>query len=424
MHTKIFQELVNIMHRDYAGYIDKKGWDHPKHYEDKIQELESKGELTPTLFSEIVQDYLLDFKDPHLFFNLLETNSQKEYDNGFRVRRYEDKLYVTSRTNENRLKQGEAILSLDEIPVLELVEKHQRELMEKKAEREDWRKVISKYNVAEVIDTKGNIRSLELKKYEKAAYKSEHTIERIETNTLLMTLSDFWDHAPINDLLEKHQEDLANTNNLIIDVRLNLGGSDHSFNNLQKFLFPSGVNKIDLSFYNMKVNCTNTNADLMIHSIEEELQKMEDSEYREELKQWKEETWEKHRGVGFVNLNKENAMEEYEITGVDIPKNIVVLADNYCGSAGDIFVYLCKQSPKVTVLGRPTKGVNDYSNLSVKRWEDQFELMYATSRLDQLDTRKPDAEQGIKPDVYIPWTPEHINKDIDLEGAMKLLQEK
>ncbi|AVR00387.1 hypothetical protein OBCHQ24_15710 [Oceanobacillus iheyensis] len=60
----------------------------------------------------------------------------------------------------------------------------------------------------------------------------------------------------------------------------------------------------------------------------------------------------------------------------------------------------------------------------LKQWDDQFELMYATSRLDQLDTRKPDAERGIKPDVYIPWTPEHINKDIDLEEAMKLIQEK
>ncbi|WP_042221630.1 S41 family peptidase [Oceanobacillus manasiensis] len=424
MHTKIFQELVKIMHHDYAGYIDKKGWDNPNFYETKIQELESRGELTAALFSEIVQDYLLDFKDPHLFFNIMETDSQKEYDNGFKVRRYEDKLYVTSRTNEDRLNRGDAILSLDEIPVLTLVDKHQRELMETKAEREDWRKVISHYNVAEVINTKGEIRTIQLKKYEKARYNAQHTIERMDTNILHMTLSDFWDHAPIDNLLEKHREDLANTKNLIIDVRLNLGGSDHSFNNLQKYLFPSGVNKIDLSYYNMKVNCTNTNADLMIHSIEEELEKMEDSEYREELKQWKEETWEKHRGMGFVNLNKENAMEEYEITGLEVPENVIVLADNYCGSAGDIFVYLCKQSPKVTVLGRPTMGVNDYSNLAVMQWDDQFELMYATSRLDSLDTREADAEQGIKPDVYIPWTPEHINKDLDIEEAMKLLQEK
>lgn len=393
-------------------------------YEDKIVNLEKKGELTTSTFTEIVQDYLLDFKDPHLFFLPVKSDSQKEYDNGFRVRRYEDKLYVTTITNENRLKRGDTILSLDGIPVLTLIEKHQRELMETKAEREDWRSIIPKYNVAEVIDTKGNITTLELKKYEKTAYKPKHTLKRIDNNTLLMTLSDFLEHTPIDNLLEKHQEDIANTNNLIIDVRLNLGGSDHSFNKLLQFLFPEGENKIDLSFYSMKMNCTVTNANLMIQCIDEELENLESCEYREELKQWKEDTWEKHRGKGFVNFNEDNAIEEYEITGLDKPRNVIVLVDNYCGSAGDIFVYLCKQSPKVTVIGRPTMGVNDYSNLSVMQWEDQFELMYATSRLDQLDTRKPDAEQGIKPDIYIPWTPEHLNRDIDMEKVVKQLQEK
>lgn len=101
MYSKIFQELVNIMHHDYAGFIDKKGWDNPKPYENKIKSLENKGELTANQFSEIVQDYLLDFKDHHLFFNLIKSNSQKEYDNGFRARRYMDKLYVTAVTNEN-----------------------------------------------------------------------------------------------------------------------------------------------------------------------------------------------------------------------------------------------------------------------------------------------------------------------------------
>ena len=423
MYTKTFQELVNIMHHDYAGCIDKKDWDNPKPYEEEIRSLENKGGLTANQFSEIVQDYLLDFKDPHLFFNLINSNSQKEYDNGFRVRRYKDKLYVTTLTNETRLKLGDAILSLDQIPVLELVEKHQREFREPKAEREDWRKVTSKYNVAEVMDTKGNIRLLELKKYEKAEFKQQHTIKLIGNDTLHMTLSDFLEPKPIDTLLEKHKEDLEKTKNLIIDVRTNLGGSTLSYKTLEKYLFPSGKNKINFNFYNMKVNCTKRNADLIIKFINEELEKNENEEYREGLKRWKEQTWEKHRGKGFVNFDNESSDGEYEITGLDFPENIIVLADNYCGSAGDIFVYLCKQSPKITIIGRPTMGVNDYSNLSKMVWDNQFELMYATSRLDQLDNRQLGAEQGIKPDVYIPWTPKHIDKDIDMEEAMKLLLE-
>lgn len=423
MYTEIFQELVNIMHHDYAGYIDKKGWDNPERYADSIRDLENKGELTINGFLEIVQDYLLDFKDPHIFFNLIGNGLQKEYDNGFRVRRYKDKLYVTATTNEKRIKLGDAILSLDRIPVLELVKKHKRQLMESKAERESWRKIIPRYSVAKIVNPQGNIRTLDLKKYEKEEYKQSHTIKRIDNDTLLMTLSDFFEPTPIDHLLEIYGEQLQKTQNLIIDVRTNLGGSTLSYKSLEKYLFPKGKNKIDFTFYNMKVNCTNRNADLIIKVIEEELEKIDNDEYRERLKQWKEQTWDKHRGKGFVNLNDESSENTYEITGQDFPRSIIVLTDNYCGSAGDIFVYLCKQSPKITVIGRPTMGVNDYSNLSEMVWNDQFKLMYATSRLDQLDHREISAEQGIKPDVYIPWTPEHIEKDLDMEEAIKLLRE-
>ncbi|WP_040224768.1 S41 family peptidase [Bhargavaea cecembensis] len=424
MYTEIFRELVNIMHHDYSGYIDKKGWDKPSPYEDRIRSLESNNDLMVSDFLEIVQDYLLDFKDPHLSFGLIEKHSQEEFDNGFRVRRHKDKLYITAITNENRLNLGEVILSLDQLPISELIEKHQRELMETKAEREDWRRVIPKYNLAEVMDAKGDIRLIELKKYEKAEYKRQHTIRKIDHDTLLMTLSDFWEPAPIDQLLEAHKDLLENTSNLIIDVRTNLGGSTLSYKALEKYLFPKGTNKIDFTFYNMKVNCTNRNADLIIKAIDEELETIENEEYREGLKQWKEQTWERYRGKGFVNFDDENSDSGFEVTGLDFPENIVVLTDNYCGSAGDIFVYLCKQSPKVVVIGRPTMGVNDYSNLSEMVWDDRFKLMYATSRLTQLDHRKAGAEQGIKPDIYIPWTPKHVEADIDLEEAIKLLQEK
>lgn len=423
MYTKIFQDIVRTMHQDYAGCIDKAGWDRPRFYEDQIRDLEAKGGLSALTFMEIMQDYLLDFRDPHLFFQLIHSNDRKETDYGFRVRRYEDQLYVISQTGETRIDIGDAILKLDQVPVLELVHKHQRELMEQKAEREDWRKVIPKYQTAEVMDAKGNKRVLALEQYEKAEYRPKHTMERVGPETLCMTMSDFFDPNPIDRLVEQHQEELKVTKNLIIDVRKNLGGSTLSYKKLEPYLFPDGTNPIDFSFYEMTMNCTERNAALIIQSIEEDLKKIDNEEFREGLKKWKEETWEKHRGEGFVKFDEEGSQDDYEIKGLDLPKQIVVLTDNYCGSAGDVFVYLCKQSPKVTVIGRPTMGVNDYSNLCERTWNNQFKLMYSTSRLDQLDHRELNAEQGIKPHIYIPWTPEHLTRDIDMEQAMKRLND-
>ncbi|WP_096273270.1 S41 family peptidase [Paucisalibacillus globulus] len=422
MYTNIFREIVDIMHHDYAGYIDKRGWDNPEEFEKKIVDLESNGELTANRFTEIVQDYILDFKDPHILFNLIESETQKEFDNGFRVRRYEDKLYITKLSSETRVEIGEAIISLDQISIPQLVEKHQRELMETKAEREDWRSIISKYNVAEIIDSSGNIRLLELKQYEKSPYQPVHSMKKLNEDTLFMTLSDFFEPTPIDNLIDEHKEELESINNLIIDVRTNNGGRDLSFMNLTKYIFPAGTNRIDSSFYNMKFNCTERNADLTIKSINEELEKADNEQYLEGLQQWKE-PWVKNRGKGFISFRDETSGSEFEIDGCEYPKIIIILTDNYCGSAGDIFVYLCKQSSKVTVVGRPTMGINDYANLNEIKLNNQFNFLYPTSRLDQLDNRDPNHEQGIKPHIYIPWTPEHLEKDIDMEKALSLLHE-
>ncbi|GIO27281.1 S41 family peptidase [Ornithinibacillus bavariensis] len=419
MYLEIFQEIVHMMHNDYAGYIDKKGWDNPQEFEKKIMNLEYSGELNTNLFAEIVEDYLIDFKDPHLFFQISKSDEQKEIDYGFRVRRFKDKLYITSVSKEQRLKLGDAIISLNNIPIQDLVERHQRELMETKAEREDWRKIIQKYSIAEVLDTKGKKQLMELKRYEKAEYVPEHSITKVDSDTLCLKITDFFSADPIEELVNQYKSELKQKKNLIIDVRVNYGGSTLAYASLEKYIFPSGSMKIDFLDYEMEFNCTDRNAELMIESINDGLDKIDNEEHRKSLEQWKE-TWVKNKGKGFVSF--EGKFVEVDMKGLRSPENIILLIDNYCGSAGDIFVYLCKKSPKVIVVGRPTMGLNDYSNLAIKKWHDVFELYYPTSRLKSLDHRGSLSNPGIKPDIYIPWSPEHIYKDVDMEEAIRILK--
>ncbi|REJ19901.1 MAG: hypothetical protein C6W57_00655 [Caldibacillus debilis] len=70
MYEEIFLEVVSIVRNDYAGCLDKKGWDRPEPYLETIRRLEAQQALTPAKFHELVQDYLLDFKDPHMYFLL------------------------------------------------------------------------------------------------------------------------------------------------------------------------------------------------------------------------------------------------------------------------------------------------------------------------------------------------------------------
>ena len=50
---------------------------------------------------------------------------------------------------------------------------------------------------------------------------------------------------------------------------------------------------------------------------------------------------------------------------------------------------------------------------------DHFQLVYPTSRAKRIDAGKGILHKGVPVDVYIPWTPEHLEKDVDLEYILK-----
>ena len=60
----------------------------------------------------------------------------------------------------------------------------------------------------------------------------------------------------------------------------------------------------------------------------------------------------------------------------------------------------------------------------VRNGTEGFELMYPTSRLSRIDKGEGMTGVGIKPELYIPWTPEHIFMDKDMEKAIELLETK
>ncbi|MBG9831342.1 hypothetical protein BTI679_22890 [Bacillus wiedmannii] len=137
MYTEISKEIVSITHHDYSGCIDKEGWDDPATYLQTVEKLERQGELTPVQFTEIVRDYLLDFKDNHMFFKMHSKN-QPLNSVGFQVKRYEDRLYITSNSQEIRVKKGQTILALDNMKIPELLIKYKKYLNENTYEREKW----------------------------------------------------------------------------------------------------------------------------------------------------------------------------------------------------------------------------------------------------------------------------------------------
>ncbi|MGE7864799.1 S41 family peptidase [Bacillus paramycoides] len=425
MYTEIFKEVVSITHHDYSGCLDKKGWDDPTPYLNKIEQLEKHGELTPVQFTEIVGDYLLDFKDNHIFFKM---TSKKQPLNsvGFQVKRFEDRLYITSANQEKRIKKGQAILALDNIKIPDLLIKYKKYLNETTYEREKWDYVLSKSSNCTIIDGDGVIQTITLLKYKRSDYTPIYSLEKYNEDTLLITLTDFTNTEAVNKLIDTYKNELDSFPNLIIDVRMNLGGSDDAFFKLLPYLFEDKEISLFDSSDTMQLNHTVRNYHLRMKDFEkedynslDELSKLFTDMFIQDLK--------KNYNKGFVTFDTSGLpleLQTLKIHGRKMPSKVLILTDITCASSGDSFVEIAKKSSKVKVIGRPTAGVNDYSNLAVMEWADTFALYYPTSRLSIIDKGEGMSGVGIQPHLHIPWTPEHIQEDVDLKVALQLLNQE
>lgn len=418
MYSEIFNEVISIMHNDYSGFKDKKGWDNPDHYREVLKK--NMSTYSEDDFVEFIKDYLIDFNDNHIHFIRTKKTSKPQQVRGFKVRRFEDALYVTSVHTEDPILVGSKIVALDGIPILELRERHHRYLNENHAERENWNPILLKHSTCTIKNDNGVDTIVEMSYFDKASIPPTYTIEKMNEGPVLVTFTDFDDPDTISTLIRDNVELLSSAESLIVDVRINAGGSDASYFELLPYLFPENEKEyFDPAMHTMLFNCSERTCDLQVKMINGQLEEIESEHMRTLLESFKG-FFEKNRGKGFVSIN-EDENNSFVLKGNATPNKVIILSDVYCGSAGDSFVENSRLSDKVTVVGRATAGVNDYSNLTSMKWEEGFELWYPTSKLKRVDDGKGMTGIGIEPDIYIPWTPHHFQEDVDMKKALELI---
>jgi len=228
----------------------------------------------------------------------------------------------------------------------------------------------------------------------------------------------------IQQLYLDNYEILHTCKNLIIDVRGNGGGSDTAFLPLLELCLPEGktINDLPEGIFDggMEINYSERNCDLRKQSLEEYKQ-MELPQETLAILQEMEADLEENRGKGFAKVETSNF--EIPYIGLTKPYHVYILTDGICGSSGDAFVDLMRKSEKVTVVGRPTMGILDFSNCTFIKY-GKFEFLYPTSRNLYLDNGVCMRNHGVPVDVYVPWTPEHLKRDVDLEKALELINAK
>lgn len=319
----IFKDIQRIMQADYAGYIDKKNINNPEQYN-------VSNDMSNREFTEVIQDYLLDFKDGHLWF--LEKNSTLP-NRGFSVRRYTDTLYVTSTPQEKTLSVADEIIQIDGQEIPKLAIKYRKRLEEELPERQRWNALLQK--ATNILVKRGqDTFKYTLSDYKPESYQATHDFKLLDDGeTGYMQLTDFAVGEPIQEIIQQKQQELREIKNLIIDVRVNNGGNDLFYFPILPYIFDQQLYFSDLFAEDevMYTNFTKANCQLMIQTLEKYMEQELDLSTVERLKE-DIEIFKKNDGKGLLEVSDDIY---FKIEGSSDPENIYVLTDYFCGSSGD-----------------------------------------------------------------------------------------
>ena len=193
--------------------------------------------------------------------------------------------------------------------------------------------------------------------------------------------------SQIDSTIYANFDKIVSTENLIIDLRYNTGGSDVSWMGLLPILYTNTIRTRGVEYLSTEFNIPN----------------ILDNIWDDFAEEWQEQTRNKLKDrIGqFVNLNNVDVITTAFDTIYSFPRNIAVIVNNYCASSTEQSLLAAKQSRKVKVFGTTTAGALDFANMySVKSPNNEFQLHYALTKDIGIDNFPID-DIGIQPDFYL-----------------------
>ncbi|MBK9286019.1 MAG: S41 family peptidase [Sphingobacteriaceae bacterium] len=229
------------------------------------------------------------------------------------------------------------------------------------------------------------------------SFKFESTeiplFEKLSNTTVILRIPSFDGSAKkqIDSIIVANMETITKTENLIIDLQDNGGGSDGSFEKLIPLIYTNPIRVVGMELLSTPLN----------NKRMEEFANNPDAS--PEDKKWARETADKlNKNLGkFVNLDSSIVDIETSDTMYAYPKKVGIIINGGCGSTTEQFILAAKQSKKVKLFGTTTFGSLDISNMfSVKSPCNDLELGYCLSKSYRIPDFTIDGK-GLQPDYYI-----------------------
>jgi hypothetical protein len=212
---------------------------------------------------------------------------------------------------------------------------------------------------------------------------------KLTDKTCLLCISSFEDAyvERIEKIVSDNKQAIENCENLIIDIRNNLGGTYDAYDEILPYIITNNIREVGTEFL-----VTQT----LIDYVESWF---DDEEGRKMARSWIK-MFEGNMGK-FVNVDTADVLVSEIKIAEKSPKQIAVLVNKMTASSGEAFALEAKQSKKAKILGIPTYGVIDYGSANPFDFGcKNYILMMPTWRSMRLPEYPLD-NIGVQPDIYL-----------------------
>lgn len=420
-------KLISIVEKDYPGFKEKT--QNKIVYQSFKADLLAKAAINKQECIPLLKDYISYFRDSHIFFadesNSITPNKIKKKE----IVKLDLKLFIKniSKTKDpmegiweneefkigilktgpelyqgfiitsknDSWKPNEVLFTLDKQQKLKYYNNNLTYYEDKYSLVNDSTFSLLKTRKYFVKNNQQLLDSLQVS--ERIGRLSGFYIERVTPKTTLIKLKSF-DYpfvARIEKLIADHKELIENSENLIIDLTDNGGGTTSAYGPLMPYILTGSTRHLGTEYLA---------TDFLIEGLTTYIKTLADTDknrtdierINQNIKLYKE-------NLGQFVLN--TGEQKIQVSTIDLalksPKQVVFLVNKNVGSAAENLLLTAKQSKKVKIMGTPTFGVLDYASARLTNFEcNGSTLVLPTNRSGRLPDYPID-NIGVQPDIYL-----------------------
>ena len=288
-------------------------------------------------------------------------------------------------------------------------------------ERQDWSFFLNSSPHFMVRRPDGTRQDLRTRHFPVAAVPAPCAFEQLDDGTCALTVTQLDDNEAAR-LLEENRAAAEKAPKLVIDLWSCAGGIEAMAYPLLDWLYDEDTNlnvvtgpETVLTYYT-EANCSQREFQVAqlrqlaaaqgddastLGWLDENLQVIADN-----------------RGKGYVEETVEP--EDRPIAAAPAGQKVLVLTDTADADAAEWFARVAKDTPRATLVGRPTLGNLDYANPVAMAFENRFIFVYPMTKTLAAAEGRGIRGKGIEPDVYVGFSPEECTKDVALERALEV----